>query len=117
MPKLYTHQVSRRRDTDEDFRLCLAKFEELYKPGDVIVSGGCPKGGDKFAEIIARSKGITIIIHHANWSKGRFAGFERNTDIAKDCTVLIAVVAADRTGGTEDTVTKALRLNKTVHLV
>ena len=59
---------SRRRDSDSDFRLCLAKFQEVYKPGDKIVSGGCQKGGDRFAEIIARSKGLTIIVHYADWN-------------------------------------------------
>jgi len=115
-PKVIGIVGSRRRDTDEDYRRCLAVFEKVYRKGDRIVSGGCPKGGDKFAEIIAKAKGITIIIHYPDWSQGRFAGFSRNTDIAKDCTVLIAVVAEDRTGGTEDTVKKVLALGKQVLL-
>jgi len=41
----------------------------------------------------------------------------RNTLIAKDCTVLIACVAEDRTGGTEDTIKKADDLGKGVILV
>lgn len=113
-PKTIGIVGSRRRDSDEDFRLTLAAFNRLYKPGDRVVSGGCPKGGDRFAEIIAKSKGLTITIHFPDWSKGRGAGFSRNTNIAQDADVLIAVVAEDRTGGTEDTVKKVKRLGKPV---
>ena len=42
--------------------------------------------------------------------KSRGAGFVRNGDIAKDSDVLIACVAPDRTGGTEDTIKKFLKL-------
>jgi hypothetical protein len=64
----------------------------------------------------ARKVGITI--HHADWKRhGRAAGFVRNALIAADADVLIAVVAADRTGGTEDTVRKAEKLGKRVILV
>ena len=88
---------SRRRDSDKDFRDCLESFTNLYKWGDTIVSGGCPKGGDRFAEIIAKDHGLTITIHYPNWNKyGRGAGFERNGKIAKNCDILLAVVAKDR---------------------
>lgn len=115
LPKTIGIVGSRRRDDERDFRLCLMAFREVYKEGDKIVSGGCPKGGDRFAEIIARRTGCTIIIHHADWDRhGKGAGFVRNTTIAEDCDVLIALVAADRKGGTEDTVKKALKLGKDV---
>lgn len=123
MPKIPSRVIgivgSRRRDSDSDFRLCLAKFQEVYKPGDKIVSGGCQKGGDRFAEIIARSKGLTITIHHADWNgpDGKRAGFVRNTRIVEDCDTLIALVAEDRLGGTEDSVKKALALGKEVILL
>lgn len=120
IPNCYIGIVgSRRRDSDSDFRLCLAKFQEVYKPGDKLVSGGCPKGGDRFAEIIARSKGLTITIHHADWNgpDGKRAGFVRNTQIATDCDILIALVAEDRLGGTENTIKTALALGKEVILL
>lgn len=119
MPKIPPKTIgivgSRRRDSDEDFRKCLRAYESVFREGDSIVSGGCPKGGDRFAEIIARSRGLTITIHHADWDKfGKRAGFVRNSKIAEDCKVLIALVAEDRTGGTEDTVAKAIDLGKKV---
>jgi len=107
---------SRRRATFEDFAACEAAVLALLEPGDALVSGGCPTGGDAFAERIAKARGLTITIHFPDW-KGpakRGAGFARNTKIARDCDVLVAVVAEDRTGGTEDTVKKALKLGKRV---
>lgn len=118
MPKTIGIIGSRRRDSDSDFRQTLAALEEILEEGDVLVSGGCPKGGDRFAEIIAKSKGLTITIHYPNWEMlGKRAGFERNTRIAQQSDVLIAVVAEDRKGGTEDTITKAKRLGKTIILI
>jgi len=82
-------------------------FLSLYEAGDEIVSGGCPNGGDMFAEILAKKYQVPIKIYYAQWKKiGRGAGFARNTDIARDSDILMAVVAEDRTGGTEDTVKK-----------
>ena len=97
---------SRRRDSENDFKLCEAKFKELYEEGDEIVSGGCPKGGDRFAERIAKKYGLGIKIYFPDWNKGKTAGFTRNTFIARDANELIACCAEDRTGGTEDTVKK-----------
>lgn len=104
---------TRRRNSEEDYRMVLHEFKSLYKEGDRIVSGGCPLGGDIFAERIARNMQIPITIHYAKWKKhGKKAGFLRNTDIANDADVLIACVAPDRTGGTEDTIEKFKKLKK-----
>ena len=107
---------SRRRNADVDYRNLVEAFDKVYRPGDCIVSGGCPKGGDAFAEAIARSRGLTITIHYPDWNgpAGKAAGFVRNTKIAEDADVLLALVAEDRTGGTEDTIRKALKLGKKV---
>jgi hypothetical protein len=85
------------------------EFFEFYEDGDWIVSGGCPKGGDRFAESIAKKYGIAILIFYPNWGKyKKGAGFVRNVDIANNSDVLIACVAKDRTGGTEHTIKKFL---------
>lgn len=98
---------SRRRDTNDDYNKLLKAFDMVYQEGDKIVSGGCPKGGDAMAERLARKIGCTITIHFPAWDKhGKVAGFIRNGLIAQDADVLIALVADDRTGGTEDTVEK-----------
>ena len=97
---------SRRRDGLKDYHVVREAFDVVYEVGDIIVSGGCPKGGDRFAENIAEEKGVPTIIFNANWRLGRHAGFLRNTDIANKSDVLIACVAEDREGGTEDTIRK-----------
>jgi cysteine synthase len=101
---------SRRRDTEKDYKLVEEQFCKIYNMGDTIVSGGCPKGGDRFAELIAKRTGVSIKIFPADWEKyGRGAGFIRNTDIARESDILIACVSQDRTGGTEDTIRKFLK--------
>jgi hypothetical protein len=98
---------TRRRNTKFAELLVESKFLEVYEEGDWIVSGGCPKGADRFAEIIAKRNGVPIIIFYPNWEKyGKSAGFIRNESIAFHSNVLIACVAKSRTGGTEDTIRK-----------
>jgi len=100
---------TRRRNSGIDQKATREKFFEIYQDGDWIVSGGCPQGGDRFAEKIAKDYGIPIIIFYPNWKKyGRGAGIVRNLDIAINSDVLIACVAEDRKGGTEDTIKKFL---------
>ena len=104
---------SRRRcDSVKDYdavKQCLLK---IAKDGDVIVSGGCPKGADRYAEILAKVHGLSITIHYPNWRRyGRGAGLKRNTLVAQDADILIACVAPDRKGGTEDTIKKFKRFH------
>jgi len=110
---------SRRRNEIKDYTKVWAKFFEIYEPGDTIVSGGCKKGGDKFAEMINQKYGIPIKIFKPDWSIGRHAGLLRNTDIAMYSDVLIACVALNRKGGTEDTIKKFKRMHpdKPIHIV
>lgn len=107
---------SRRRNSANDLVLCCIELDKIFNDGDWIVSGGCPLGGDSFAEHIAKARGMSIIIHYPNKQRDGIPDcyFARNTLIARDCDVLIALVAEDRKGGTEDTVKKALKLGKLV---
>jgi len=103
---------SRRRGLLIDYTATVSAFKRIYEEGDTIVSGGCPEGGDRFAEMIASRYAVPITIHKPNWEKyGRSAGFNRNGYIARDADVLIAVVAEDRKGGTEDTIRKFKKLH------
>jgi len=105
---------SRRRTTIEDYDKILAAFLKVYKKGDTIVSGHCPEGGDLFAEHIAYGLNVPILLFPAEWKKyGKAAGFKRNGLIAEAADTLIACVASDRTGGTEDTIKKYKKLGKT----
>lgn len=106
---------SRRRDEYRDYKKIKDIFESVYNKEDEdwIISGGCLKGGDKFAEKIAKKYGIPILIFYPNWNKyGKGAGFVRNTLIAEVSDILIACVAEDRKGGTEDTIKKFLKRGK-----
>ena len=104
---------SRRRNDSQDYLKVLAAFRKVYVPGDEIVSGGCQAGGDSFAEKIAKIYQVPIKIYYAPWNaRGYTAGFWRNTFIAQDSTVLIACVAPDRSGGTEDTIRKFKKMGK-----
>lgn len=98
---------SRRRNTKEDYQKVYDAFDKNYSEGDIIISGGCPKGGDNFAEQIAERYDIPITIYKADWNKnGKIAGFMRNTTIAAESDILIACIHESRTGGTEDTIKK-----------
>lgn len=109
---------SRRRNSAVDYKLVEEKFFEIYEVGDWIVSGGAPKGGDYFAKRIHQKYAIPYLEFPANWKLGKHAGFLRNTDIAENSDVLIACVAEDRKGGTEDTIKKFEKIgNKEVYLV
>jgi len=107
---------TRKRDTQEDYKTVYNEFKKWYNNGDIIVSGGCRKGGDRFAEIIAEKLNIKPIIHYPKlppngsprWLYAK-ANYERNTIVANESeedTVTIACVSPDRKGGTEDTIKK-----------
>lgn len=120
MPKIIGIVGSRRRNSEEDFDVVYSEFQKWYEKGDKICSGGCPKGGDRFAEIIASRLNLDIIIHRPQsvpkgspkWAYAK-AFYERNTLVARDSDILIACVHPERTGGTEDTIKKFLRQGKT----
>ena len=116
---------SRRRDSTADliqiaiaFGIVLTRYKLIEEQRQiVIVSGGCPQGGDRFAELIANTEQHAILLHRPD--KTAFAGeqnprlratkqnYARNSLIARDSRdVLIACVANDRKGGTEDTIQK-----------
>ena len=147
--KLYVSIIgTRRRDSEEDLAQVEKAFLDLLEeqglqPSEVsIVSGHCPAGGDRFAEILidkydtAEGKdwifpagwnrldekgpnGENPVIKKNRWGKeyNILAGFWRNTDIANKGDFIIACVASDRTGGTEDTIKKAEALGKQIILV
>jgi hypothetical protein len=99
---------SRRRHSIIDWQIIEHRILKL-KP-TMLISGGCPLGADRFAEDFARKLGIPITIFYPKLSQGggrekvREAMYARNDRIADESDHLIALVASDRKGGTENTI-------------
>ncbi len=103
---------TRSRDRFSHYLLVKEAFLKVYQVGDYICSGLCLKGGDRFAVLLAKKYNTPTLWFPADWERhGRAAGFIRNTDIACESDVLIACVASDRTGGTEDTIKKWMKFH------
>lgn len=117
---------SRRRNTFEDYDLIVDALESVYDTGDVMISGGCKQGADSFAkDININTNGAVRLIEFLPDSQKReylikeknvphraahaIVNNERNTLIAERSDILIACVASDRKGGTEDTIKKFLK--------
>jgi hypothetical protein len=89
--------------------------------GTVVITGGA-EGPDSWAEQAARACGLEVIVHtpdlggaHSRWEAAeRF--YARNQRVVDDSDLIIAFVAPDRTGGTEDTIRRAIRAGKPVEL-
>jgi len=119
---------TRRRNSEKDYDDVWKAFRNIYVIGDSICSGLCPEGGDRFAVLIAdriKLPSNKRIWHPADWNNldvpnarikynkynkpyNANAGFARDGLIARDSDVIIACVASDRRGGTEDTIRKFL---------
>ena len=97
---------SRRRNTDEDFKLVEEAFFKVFIPYIThIISGGCSRGADRFAPIIADKYKCSMFTYHPKFEIGiPYCYFERNKKIAYESDILIACVAPDRKGGTEHTI-------------
>lgn len=120
---------TRRRNTPSVQKLIEEIFWKKYKTGDWIVSGGCDKGGDKFAEIIAKSHGIPILIIYPNYKKypPYDAPKQRNTIVAENSDIIIACVMNPeegieevlkrKKGGTEDTLRKFVEMKGSSSLI
>ena len=116
--------IGSRKRTDRSDVIDLVNTLSDFIDDDItLVSGGCKKGGDAFAEFIANVCDIPIIIHNpdgeeydrlvADGVPERVAyarvAYARNGLIARDSDILIALVSPDRKGGTEDTIKKFLK--------
>ena len=136
---------SRSRNTDSDFDqientfLILCVELNINPSETIIVSGGCPMGGDRFAEILIKKYNTGKKIYPAQWDDltslgpnnekpvirmnkygkkyNKSAGYWRNSDIARESDYLICCVSESRKGGTEDTIKKAEELNKKIIIV
>jgi len=127
---------SRRRNSPKDFGKLILRLRELERETErlieKIVTGDCDEGGDEFASEIADMFGYEIDVKHKrdpetnqiipdyinerkHYDYFTFCNicYARNEEIAKEpLDYLIAIVAPDRTGGTEKTIKHFKRLHK-----
>ena len=89
-------------------------------PGDaVVISGGAP-GPDRFAEAAAQARGLPVVVHRPDLASVRSYPdaarryHARNQRIVDDADLVVAFVAPDRKGGTEDAIRRARRAGKRV---
>jgi len=108
---------SRRRRDRQSVVDCVAGL-----PADtVIVSGAC-RGPDRWAAAAAVALDMPVAIHIPDPTGVRCRGeaarryHERNQRIVDDCARVIAFPAADRKGGTEDTIRRAIKAGKPVEI-
>jgi len=130
---------SRRRNSDEDYNKLIYTFDRIVGEflsiyfGQLevtIVTGDCDEGGDKFAREMADEYKCILdekkIKHPQTGEEMDFKNhkrfpyltmcgifYSRNEEIAKEpLDYLIALVAPDRKGGTENTIRHFRRLHK-----
>lgn len=124
---------SRRRNSDKDekiiFNYALALLRKAHKANIELafVSGGCKQGADSFIRKFCDLYPIELIEHlpkldgleghNKNYWMVVEAYYARNKLIAEDSNFIIAMVAPDRTGGTENTIKYAKELGKDVILI
>jgi len=106
-----------RRTDREAVEACVAALA----PGSIVISGGC-RGVDCWAAEAARRRGLDLVEHRPDLagvrSRSHAAGryYARNQRIVDDVDRVFAFPAADRTGGTEDTIRRALAAGKPVEV-
>lgn len=103
------------RQTVEDF------VTSLFQ-NDIVISGGAA-GPDTWAIEAARRRGLQtreflpdLSNCQQRWQYTQ-AYYDRNQQIAKACDVLVAFVALNRKGGTENTIQYAQKLNKPIIII
>ncbi len=112
--------VGSRKRTDKE--TIINYVLENLKDDDVVVSGGC-SGVDTWAAETARQRGLEVIEFLPNTTncKNRWdvirAYYARNFQIAAASDKVVAFVASERKGGTEDTIKHARKLKREIEIL
>lgn len=103
--------VGSRRRTDPD---TVSRFVTSLPAGTMIVTGGA-RGPDSWAESAARAADLPVQVFRPELKDVRNRGeasrryYDRNQLIVDHSDELVALVASDRKGGTEDTIRRAVK--------
>lgn len=102
------------RDWD-DFKKRVNDWIEKKGMPTIIVSGGA-RGADSMAERFADERKIAIEVLPPDYNTyGRYAPLQRNSQIARLCTHLLAF-PSHKGSGTQDTIAKAKKMKKDVEV-
>ena len=109
---------SRERCSKQDYKIIedlILSFYDDHERNLILVSGGCWKGADAFAEDIAKTYGIPILILYPDKQNSPDTGnpkrdyaiiaYSRNTEVAKLSDVLVALTSKN-SDGTNHTVSE-----------
>ena len=111
--------IGARERTDQE---TVDRLVEGFPADTILVSGGAP-GPDTWAEEAARKRGLATLIFAPDLEGARSQGqitrrkHKRNQLIVDAADEVIALVSADRTGGTEDTIERAKRKGIPIKLI
>lgn len=118
--KIKVGVVGSRRRKDREF----VESVVAHLPRDIIIVSGACEGPDSWAVDKAKELDIefkefppNLPAKDAPYYEFVKSYYTRNEQIAQYCDFLIAFVASDRTGGTENTIKHALKLDKQVILM
>lgn len=113
VPENETEQQADARRLREYEIVCEAIFESGFEITEVV-SGGA-RGVDRHGEAYAEERGIPVTQMKPDWSKGRGAGFARNSDLVAYGEALIAVHNGS-SRGTQDIIKKMRKKGGSVHI-
>jgi hypothetical protein len=108
--------IGSRRRLDRE---SVVAFVNGLAPDVIVISGAC-RGPDRWAVEAAKARGLETEEFAPDLSgckqRHEFTKryYERNQRVVDACDSVVAFVASDRKGGTEDTIKRALAANKPV---
>jgi hypothetical protein len=88
-------------------------------PSFTLIHGGCATGADRMAHDWAKrhAHAVTVIVHPAEWERGRAAGPLRNEQMAAAGAVLCIAFWDGESRGTADMIRRAVKHSIPVRIV
>jgi hypothetical protein len=104
----------------DDYTMLEWTLDEWIETGiiprpSLVISGGA-RGADRLGQRWAEAHQIPVQIYRADWTKGRAAGFERNSMIVTEADYIVAFWDGV-SRGTFDTIKKARERGKFIRIM
>ena len=87
-----------------------------YKDKELSIVSGMARGADAMGHRFAQNNGVRVYEFHADWSKGKAAGFMRNEDMGRFADGLLAFWDG-HSRGTAHMIDYMRSINKPTHVV